>query len=109
MTFDEYQERAKMTAQYPNIGANPFYPTLGLCGESGEVAEKVKRIMRDQNGEMTPANKADIAVELGDVLWYLSTLATEIGVSLSHVAEMNLIKLASRKARNRIQGSGDYR
>jgi len=109
MTLDEYQEQAKTTAKYPNIGSNPFYPTLGLCGESGEVAEKVKRIMRDEDGVISQAVKAGIATELGDVLWYLATLSTEIGYPLSRIAEINLTKLASRKARNRINGNGDHR
>ncbi|MEK7193258.1 MAG: nucleoside triphosphate pyrophosphohydrolase family protein [Patescibacteria group bacterium] len=109
MTFEEYQKRSRETALYPNVGNNFVYPTLGLSGEAGEVAEKIKKVLRDKGGEMTEEAKAAIHKELGDVLWYLSQLATEIGLSLEEVAETNLEKLLSRKERGTIHGSGDER
>ncbi|NDJ54830.1 MAG: nucleoside triphosphate pyrophosphohydrolase family protein [Chloroflexi bacterium] len=109
MTFDEYQEQASQTAQYPNMGANPIYPTLGLAGEAGEVAEKVKKVLRDREGEFDEAAVAAIKKELGDVLWYVARLAAELGLSLEEVAQANLAKLADRKQRSAIQGSGDDR
>ena len=109
MDLATYQERSRATALYPSVGANPLYPTLGLCGEAGEVADKVKKVIRDQQGEFSDETRAAIALELGDVLWYVAQLATELGWSLEAIAEANLAKLASRAARNVIQGSGDQR
>mgnify|MGYP006275450925 CR=1 FL=1 len=109
MDLASYQERSRATARYPQAGANPLYPTLGLCGEAGEVADKVKKVIRDQDGVFSDALKEDIALELGDVLWYVAQLATELGWSLEDIAQANLDKLASRAARNVIQGSGDRR
>ena len=82
---------------------------MGICGESGEVAEKVKKIIRDDGGVVTDAKKEAIAFELGDLLWYVSQLAAEINYSLDEIAQMNLDKLFSRKARGVIAGSGDNR
>ena len=107
--FDKYQECAEETAIYPAKGDNLYYPALGLAGEAGEVCEKIKKIMRDQKGYCTEDNAQEISKELGDVLWYLSTLATEINISLSSNAEDNLKKLADRKDRNMLSGSGDNR
>ncbi len=110
MTFNEYQKESRKTATYPTmLGATFVYPTLGLVGESGEVAEKVKKIFRDSKGEMTGDQRAAIVLELGDVLWYLSQLATELGADLNDVAEKNLEKLFSRKDRGVLHGSGDAR
>ncbi len=86
-----------------------MYRTLGLVGEAGEVAEKIKKILRDKNGQMSAADKQEIVKELGDVLWYIQSLADVLEVPLSHVAEVNLTKIHSRKARGVTRGSGDNR
>lgn len=108
-TFLQYQDEAFQTAIYPNKGNNIVYPALGLIGEAGEVAEKIKKILRDKNGEWGPGDRAAIVKELGDVLWYLSALCTEFQVDLEYVALTNLEKLQSRQQRNTLQGSGDDR
>jgi NTP pyrophosphatase (non-canonical NTP hydrolase) len=104
-----YQRRSRATARYPDVGSNPIYPTLGLCGEAGEVADKVKKVIRDHDGLFTDDTRAALELELGDVLWYVAQLATELGLDLEAVAEANLVKLASRSARNVIAGEGDHR
>lgn len=109
MTFNEYQEKARVTARYPKIGAGFVYPALGLAGETGEVLEKVKKIMRDENGVVSEEKKREIIKELGDVLWYVSQIAFELGASLEEVATANVSKLADRDKRNAIKGSGDNR
>ena len=109
MDLNAYQQGARSTARYPDVGANPIYPTLGLCGESGEVADEVKKVLRDQGGNFTPEVREALKLELGDVLWYVAQLASELGFELNEVAEANLNKLASRAARNVIGGSGDRR
>ncbi|TAL20756.1 hypothetical protein EPN90_00025 [Patescibacteria group bacterium] len=109
MNFDEYQKLSRRTAVYPNQGNNFIYPTLGLAGEAGEVAEKVKKILRDYNGVADESKKNEIAKELGDVLWYVAQIATELGLSLDDVARLNLEKLISRLERGKIQGDGDER
>ena len=107
--FDLYQDAAESTAVYPNKGDNLYYPALGLAGEAGEVCEKIKKIMRDQKGHFTEENVEDIAKELGDVLWYIATIATELNMSLAAVAEDNMEKLRDRMERGVIKGSGDNR
>jgi len=102
MTFDEYQEFARSTAVYPE-DCKVVYPTLGLCGEAGEVAEKIKKHMRDGR------TLVGVGLELGDVLWYISALADDLGVTLEEVAQANVDKLQSRKDRGKIGGSGDNR
>ena len=109
MDFSTYQQRSRETARYPDVGANPIYPTLGLCGEAGEVADKVKKVIRDQQGAFSADTVAALKLELGDVLWYVAQLASELGLNLDGVAQANLDKLASRSARNVIAGSGDDR
>jgi NTP pyrophosphatase (non-canonical NTP hydrolase) len=109
MDFQAYQERSRATARYPDAGKNPIYPTLGLCGEAGEVAEKVKKVLRDGRGDFSGAVRDDLLLELGDVLWYVAQLATELDLSLDTIAQSNLAKLASRAARNVIAGDGDRR
>ena len=109
MEFDSYQIKARKTALYPNLGSNNIYPTLGLVGEAGEVAEKVKKVLRDKNGEFDLQSKEAIKKELGDVLWYLSNLCTEFKFSLNDVALLNLEKLKLRSSRGNISGSGDDR
>jgi len=109
ITFDDYQEAAGRTAIYPDRGNNFVYPVLGLSGEVGEIAEKIKKILRDQKGEVTDTNRAEISKELGDVLWYVSQLAFELKLSLLEIAEANILKLMSRKDRGVLGGSGDNR
>ena len=107
--FDLYQDAAESTAIYPDKGDNLYYPALGLAGEAGEVCEKIKKIMRDQRGFITEENEEELVKELGDVLWYVANLASEINRNLSEIAEVNLQKLEDRKNRGKLQGSGDNR
>ncbi len=109
MTFKEYQKLSRKTAIYPGVGKNFVYPALGLSGESGEVAEIVKRIIRDKKGVVDQNSKAEISRELGDVLWYLTQLATEFGISLEEIASNNIKKLKSRKDRGLLHGKGNNR
>ncbi len=108
MTFNTYQREAKKTAIYPE-NMQIIYPTIGLSGEVGEVSEKVKKVIRDHGGFFSPRYNEEIALEIGDVLWYLSALATDLGYSLDDIAKMNIEKLKSRKERNKIKGNGDNR
>ena len=109
MNLNHYQDKSRTTALYPNVGNNPIYPTLGLVGEAGEVADKVKKILRDKKGEFDSVSRESIKLELGDVLWYVAQLSSELGFSLEEVAKANLDKLASRAKRGAISGSGDDR
>lgn len=109
ISFTDYQIGASETAKYPNIGNNLTYPVLGLCGEAGEVAEKIKKIMRDKGGLILDEDREALIKELGDVLWYISAICGELGIELEEVAYKNLIKLQKRKETNTIQGSGDDR
>jgi len=109
MNLSDYQQRARVTAVYPGAGDNLLYPTLGLCGEAGEVAEKVKKMVRDDGGVLSNDRRDALAKELGDVLWYVAALATEAGLDLDAVAEANLQKLLSRSDRGALHGSGDDR
>jgi len=108
MKFSEYQKLASTTMIY-GTGNKVVYPTLGLNGEAGEVAEKIKKVLRDNNGEFTDEKKEEIKKELGDVLWYLSAIATDLGLDFDDVAQFNIDKLFSRKDRNKIHGDGDNR
>ncbi len=109
MQFSEYQEKSRVTALYPDKNNNFVYPTLGLVGESGEIAEKIKKVLRDNNGKLTEDKKTEIGKELGDVLWYISQLATELDMNLGEIAQGNIEKLYSRLERGKIGGSGDNR
>jgi NTP pyrophosphatase (non-canonical NTP hydrolase) len=109
MELSDYQERSRATAVYPGAGANLLYPTLGLCGEAGEVAEKIKKMVRDDAGVLSPERREALAKELGDVLWYVAQLATEAGLDLDAIATGNLDKLLSRRERDVLRGSGDDR
>ena len=102
MTFNEYQEFVTSIKRYPTE-YKMLYPTLGLCGEAGEVAEKVKKNIRDGK------SLEGVGLELGDVLWYISALADDLGVTLEEIAQANVDKLQSRKDRGKIGGSGDNR
>lgn len=103
MDFSSYQKKAKSTAIYPEA-YKLVYPALGLAGETGEVAEKVKKSIRDGNLDVEGLKK-----ELGDVLWYIAAIANDMGFDLSEIAQMNLDKLESRKNRGVLGGSGDNR
>lgn len=110
LSFDDYQAGTARTAIYPGRGeiGGVLYTALGL-GEAGEVQNKVKKILRDDNSVITPERRDAIAQELGGNLWYISQLATELGLSLSDIAQQNLDILASRQQRGVIQGEGDER
>lgn len=124
MEFEDYQRESANTAIYPDHGeCSPdaiTYVTLGLIGEAGELANKWKKFFRDGITANTPDDydydpavleeyKSTLKSELGDVLWYVAQLATELGVPLEQIAEENLSKLQSRQARGMLHGSGDYR
>jgi len=109
MNFEEYQKQSRKTAIYPNKGNNFIYPVLGLVGESGEVAEKIKKVIRDYDGIFNEKQRQEIKKELGDVLWYIAQIATELGLSLNEIARFNIKKLESRKKRNKLHGNGDNR
>lgn len=109
MTFNEYQKESRKTAIYPDKGYNLTYPILGLVGESGEVAEKMKKILRDHDGEINNEHREEIIKELGDVLWYMAQITTDLGYDLEIVAKINLEKTQSRQLRGQLQGSGDTR
>ena len=113
MTFNEYQKLARSTAAYPKE-YKVIYPALGLCGEAGEVAEKIKRTVRGDMDDVAAelgTNKVwasgEIAMELGDVLWYIATLADDLGFDLETIAEWNVDKLQRRMRENKIKGDGD--
>ena len=109
ITATEYQIRAAETAIFPKEKALE-YLTLGLTGEAGEIANKVKKLIRDgADVEGYQERLSQISAELGDVLWYCAMLANEVDTNLGSVMEGNLNKLADRKARNRLQGDGDNR
>lgn len=108
LNFNSYQEKAVATAIY-GVGSKIIYPALGLGNEAGEVLGKIKKVLRDNNGEFTKENSAIIGDEIGDVLWYMAALARDLGLDLGTIASNNLKKLADRQARNVISGSGDSR
>lgn len=109
MTLDEYQKQSKGTAQYSDFFTPWVYLALGLAGESGEVVDKLKKVGRNKNGIFSDEDKVEIQKELGDVLWYLSQLCEELGLSLDDVATMNRAKLEDRKTRDVIKSRGDNR
>lgn len=107
--FDAYQRQSRKTWTLVHTNHPIVYPTLGLVNEAGELAGKVKKIFRDKGGQISPADREALKYELGDVLWYLAQIATELDLSLQEVAEANLEKLFSRLERGAIRGEGDYR
>jgi NTP pyrophosphatase (non-canonical NTP hydrolase) len=107
--LNDYQQAALETAIYPNRGSNFAYPALGLAGESGEVADKLKKVIRDYDGVLTDPVREAVAKEVGDVLWYAAVLASEIDYSLEEICQINLDKLRSRKERGTLSGNGDNR
>ena len=108
MTFNVYQKKAIETAVYP-VTSGLTYPALGLAGEAGEVAQVVKRSIRDDGGRITETSKQKLLDELGDCLWYISALAHDANISLQDVANYNLEKLAARKAKKTLHGEGGDR
>lgn len=108
MDFKEYQEKAIKTAIYSENHCI-VYPALGLANEAGEVLGKIKKVLRDYNGEFTAEQEDVIASEMGDVLWYLAALARDLHYELDTIAEMNIAKLEDRQKRNVLKGSGDNR
>lgn len=108
MEIKEYQTRAIATAIY-GTGNAIVYPTLGLTGEAGEVAEKIKKTLRDKNGVFDDETKKEILKEIGDVLWYANALCRDLGFTLEQAMELNIEKLESRRNRNAIHGNGDNR
>ncbi len=108
MNLNEYQQKALETAIYPQE-FKVIYPALGMAGEAGEVADKVKKIIRDNNGKISEEKALEIAKEVGDVLWYCATMAKDLGFDLEAIAQMNYDKLRSRQERGKIGGNGDNR
>jgi NTP pyrophosphatase (non-canonical NTP hydrolase) len=106
--FSEYQRFSRRTAAYPSE-AWLSYPALGLAGEAGEVADHAKKAIRDDGGVISDERRIAISKELGDVLWYVAQLASELGLELDEIARENLEKLFSRQRRGVITGSGDDR
>lgn len=114
MDFNSYQKQAITTDKFGGtpqpIDSHAFLAQLlGLVGETGEIAEKFKKIYRDKDGVFTPEDEKEMTKELGDVLWYLSVICTYLGISLQDVADLNIEKLQSRQKRGILQGSGDNR
>ncbi|MBU2496894.1 MAG: nucleoside triphosphate pyrophosphohydrolase family protein, partial [Nanoarchaeota archaeon] len=99
MEFTEYQKKAWETAVYPNKGNNISYAAIALGGESGEVLDKIKKILRDHGAQINEEKKQEIVKELGDVLWTVAALATELKVDLNDVAEKNVKKITDRQTR----------
>jgi NTP pyrophosphatase (non-canonical NTP hydrolase) len=108
MDFDDYQQAARRTALYADA-YRVTYPALGLASEAGEVAGKVKKVLRDRGGAFDETQINAIKDELGDVLWYVATLAADLNLSLGAIAAGNVEKLRSRMERGAIQGDGDRR
>ena len=113
MQINDYSKQAISTLtakhEYGNVSAELMAQILGLVGESGEVAEKFKKILRDKAGELSEADKTELLKELGDILWYVNSVTHLLGGNLEDVAKGNIDKLASRKARGMLSGSGDNR
>ncbi len=109
MNFNDYQHKSRKTAKYPAIGHPIIYPALGLVNEAGEVAGKIKKIFRDKDGQISKETRSALKAELGDVLWYVAQVCTELELSLDEVAKYNIEKLYSRLERGKIRGDGDNR
>lgn len=110
MDLSEYQRLSRRTAEYPREASSWLaYPALGLAGEAGEVAEHAKKAIRDDGGQVSDERREAMAKELGDVLWYVAQLASELGLELDEIAQANLDKLLSRQQRGVLSGDGDDR
>jgi len=110
LTLNDYQYAARKTAMFPRPDEGfPAYPALGLAGEAGEVCEHIKKAIRDDSGQITDERRQALKKELGDVMWYLAAMCSELGLTMGEVAVANMDKLADRKERGVLQGSGDER
>lgn len=110
MTLDEYQKQALVTAVFSDDDFKDLaHWVFGINGEAGEIAEKIKKIIRDKNGVVGEDDKQELVKEMGDVLWYLAVLAKHLGYDFEEVGQRNIIKLRDRQKRNMIGGSGDNR
>lgn len=111
LNFDEYQKLADDTAVYPGRDDEKVapYPALGLAGEAGEVCEHLKKLIRDDDGRLSDERRRALKKELGDVLWYVAAVATELDASLAEIAAANVDKLADRRDRGVLKGEGDDR
>lgn len=107
--LNTYQQESRKTWGLVKMDHPIVYPTMGLVNEAGELAGKVKKIFRDKDGVISEEDRQALKYELGDVLWYLAQIATELDLTLDEVASANLTKLFSRLERNTIQGDGDNR
>jgi NTP pyrophosphatase (non-canonical NTP hydrolase) len=107
--FARYQSESRKTWSLIHTDHPIVYPTLGLVNEAGEVAGKIKKLFRDKQGRISDEDREALKQELGDVLWYLTQICTELGLTLEEVAEANLVKLFSRLERGAIGGDGDNR
>ncbi len=108
MDFKHYQDRMVRLKVYPDE-YKILYPALKLSGEAGEVSEKIGKLLRDKFGAVSSEDKSEIKKELGDVLWYINALATDLDIELEDVAQTNINKLEKRKQQNKLHGSGDNR
>lgn len=108
-TFNIYQRESRKTWGVIPMNHPIVYPTMGLVNEAGEVAGKIKKIFRDREGVISDNDRQELKKELGDVLWYLTQICTELDLTLEEVAEANLVKLFSRLERGTIRGDGDER
>lgn len=108
MKLNDYQKSALTTAIYPNDGT-VSYLALAISGEAGELADKVKKVLRDKDGVFSDADKKALALELGDVMWYVANMSKVIGYQLSDIAQMNIDKIAGRVKRGTLHGAGDNR
>lgn len=134
LTFNQYSADVTRHAQYPNEGRNMVYPAMGIVGESGELADKIKKYWRNESAKtlekfagsfaamqdhaclnamsaksMPDEFRMEVAKEIGDVLWYLNALAKEINFTLEEIAALNMQKLRDRAERNVIKSIGDNR
>lgn len=109
MTLDDYQKLALRTAADRSKKNELFHLVLGLVGETGEIAEKMKKWVRDDNSDESKLDVDDLKKELGDVLWYTAVLAHYFDLSLDDIAAKNIAKLADRQQRNVLHGAGDAR
>lgn len=109
MNLNEYQSLALRTARPKDAKDELYHLLLGLCGEAGEIAEKAKKIIRDQDSDFSKLDKEDLTKELGDVLWHVAVVSDYFGIELETVGDVNIKKLASRLERGTISGSGDNR
>lgn len=110
MDFDEYQKQAQQTViTHIDPMMDKTIWVLGISGEASEIAEKWKKIVAYDGGELTPEKKSELAKEMGDVLWYLAAFSHSLGISFQDVAESNIKKVLSRKDRGVTRGRGDNR